>query len=149
MRMFKTCCGDDHGGGPEDRAGRALRFGGHILLGALAVAAVVGVLGWAVMTAWNAVMPAMFHLAELEFWPAVALLVLARLLAGRLHHGGYRRWGRKGRKGRRWSSCCSDEEDGVPARPDLYAEWWWEEGQASFRAFQVRRGVSPASDDGV
>lgn len=145
MRMFKTCCGD----GPEDRRGRAPRFIGHILLGAVAVTAAVGVLGWVVMTAWNAVMPGMFHLAELEFWPAVALLVLARLLAGRLHHGGHGRWGRKG--GRRWSSCCSDEsgDGGVPVRPDLYAEWWWEEGQASFRAFQTRRGAPPAPDGEV
>lgn len=142
MRMFKTCCG------PEGREGRALRFLAHMVLGALAVAAAVGALGWAVMTAWNAVMPTMFHLAELEFWPAVALLVLARLLAGRLHHGGHRRWGRRGRGRRHWSLCGSGEDE-VPSHPDLFAEWWWEEGQASFRSFQARRDAPPASDGGA
>lgn len=146
MRFFHKCC-SSRDGQPEDKAGRILRFGGHALFGAVAVVVVATVVGVIVMVAWNAVMPAIFHLPELMFWQAVALLVLARLLVGRLHGHG-----RRGRhKGAACYHGCGEETDGTPPNGDCFAQWWWEEGKAAFKAYQARRNVPtppPSSAEG-
>ena len=110
MRMFH-CRHDSDCGQPHSRGGRILHFGGHVLLGIVVVIAVAVLVGWLVMTCWNAVIPAVFGLPALDFWQAVALLVLARLLTGRLHHHRPR----KGRKGWGKGRCCRRPGDQHPA----------------------------------
>jgi len=61
-----------------------------LLLGAAAV------LGWVVMMLWNAVVPIVFVGGRvIDYWHALGLLVLCRIL-----FGGFR--GRGGWRGRRW-----------------------------------------------
>ncbi|KAA6321895.1 hypothetical protein EZS27_028507 [termite gut metagenome] len=50
----------------------------HVLLGMLAIAGFSAV----VMLLWNALVPAIFGLAVINFWQALGLLALARLLFG-------------------------------------------------------------------
>lgn len=102
MRFLHCRPDSDH-----SRGARILHFGGHVLLGIVVIIAVSVVVGWLVMTCWNAVIPAVFGLPALDFWQAVALLVLARLLTGRLHHHRPR----KGRKGR----CCRKQHPAAEA----------------------------------
>lgn len=116
MRFFH-CRPDSDCGQPQGRGGRILHFGGHILLGIVVIIAVSVVVGWLVMTCWNAVIPAVFGLPALDFWQSVALLVLARLLTGRLHHHRPR----KGRKGWRKGRCCPGAAEPPAASPD--APW--------------------------
>jgi len=144
MRFLKNCHSGDGDCGPQGRAARICRFGGHVLLGVVVVVAVATVIGWVVMAAWNAVVPAVFNLPQLGFWQAVALLVLARVLTGRLHHHrGGRRGGGKCKLTRCFTKGGEESEDGLPPHPDNFAQWWWEEGEPSFRAFQVRLAGSP------
>ncbi len=144
MRFFRNCRSGEGRGRPEGKAARALWFGGHALLGIVVVVVVATVVGGVVMAAWNALMPVVFHLPPLEFWQAVALLVLARVLTGRLHHRGPRRY--KGGDERcivsRGLGQTCDESQGLPPNPDAFATWWWEEGKAAFKAFQARRDGS-------
>jgi|GEM_PF-931291 len=146
MRFFKNCKSD------ASPACRILSFGGHVLLGLVVVAVVAVLIGWVVMTAWNAVMPGLFNLPLLNFWQAVALLVLVRLLTGRLHHHRPRhgRHGRGGKKKCKWMRCFHGEDaednDGLPPNPPQFAKWWWEEGETAFRAFQVRQAGSAQQD---
>jgi len=37
-------------------------------------------LGWATMTAWNYVIPGIFHLTAIDYWQALALVILSRIL---------------------------------------------------------------------
>ena len=65
---------------------RKLRFVGvrFILFGIV----FVGVMGLATAGLWNLLMPAIFGLRAINFWQALGLLVLSRVLFGRL--GGWR-----------------------------------------------------------
>ncbi|HVI52937.1 MAG TPA: hypothetical protein VM661_17140 [Candidatus Sulfotelmatobacter sp.] len=136
MGLFKHC---RHGHGacePTTRCGRILHFGGHILLGIVVVAVVAVVFGWVVMTAWNAVVPAVFNLPLITFWQAVGLMILGRVLFGRFHHR-HRGHG-KCRVGRHFRRPEAD----APPEGGAFAQWWWEEGETAFRAFQARKASS-------
>lgn len=132
MRLFKHCCNGEDSCRPKTRCGRILHFGAHALLGVVVVAAVATIFGWVVMTAWNAVIPAVFNLPQLAFWQAVGLLVLGRVLVGRFHHGHRGRDCKIGRHFRR-------PEADVPPEGGAFAQWWWEEGETAFRSFQARK----------
>ena len=90
----------------------ASRIAGHILLGAFLGLALAAVFGGVLMFLWNYVMPGVFHLPAITFWQAVALLVLARLLTGRIGHG------RHGRPWFRHHGHC-----GAPSQAG-YERWW-------------------------
>lgn len=146
MRLFH-CCHDGKDGGeacrrPTSRSGRILHFGGHAVLGLVVVVAVAALFGWVVMTAWNAVMPAVFNLASLGFWQAVALLVLGRVLTGRLHH-------RRHRHGNGHGCCFSGKRAPQPPVADggSFAQWWWEEGESAFKSYQSRQTASQAASE--
>ena len=62
---------------------RALRF--------LAFALFAGALiGFAVMTLWNALLPAILGVSFITFWQAMGLLLLSRILFGGFGRGGWR-----------------------------------------------------------
>ncbi|MFM0597028.1 hypothetical protein PQR14_16865 [Paraburkholderia bryophila] len=70
----------------------------------------VAVLGWAVMTLWNWVVPALFVGARLiDFWHALGLLILSRILFGgfRGHGGGWR----ERRHWRKWQAMTPEERE--------------------------------------
>ena len=130
MRLFKHCCGGEDCR-PKTRCGRILHFGAHALLGVVVVAAVAVIFGWVVMTAWNAVIPTVFNLPQLAFWQAVGLLVLGRVLVGRFHHGH--------RGDCKISRHFRRPDADAPPDAGNFAQWWWEEGETAFRAFQARK----------
>lgn len=75
-------------------------------------AAFIGVGGWAVMSLWNWLTPALFGWHTVTFWQALGLLALCRILFGGFRMGGPRHhmggpW--KFRMAGRWSRM-SDEE---------------------------------------
>jgi hypothetical protein len=86
---------------------RRAKFTGIVLLaimGALAFGAIV-------MLLWNALMPDIFHLPIIDFWHALGLLVLAKILFGGFRGGfGYRgRW--KDKLQQRWMSMSPEERE--------------------------------------
>lgn len=83
---------------------RALRM---ITFAALALS----LLGYVVMSIWNAVLPAVTGLHSITFVQALGLLVLSRIL-----FGGLRGWGRRGghwraRMHARWQQMSSEERE--------------------------------------
>ncbi len=132
MSYLRECCGPDNGKGGS---GRAFRFFKHAIFGLVACVAVATVLGWVTMTAWNAVMPAVFNVPAIAFWPAVGLLVLGRLLTGGFHHRHHGRFGKH--------KCFTRSFHRSEGRDALdganFAQWWWEEGEAAFRLYQARK----------
>ena len=71
----------------------------------------LGLLGYVVMTLWNAVLPAVTGLHAITFVQALGLLVLSRIL-----FGGLRGWGRRGghwraRMQARWQQMTPEERE--------------------------------------
>jgi hypothetical protein len=75
-----------------------------ILVFGIAFAAIVGLVTLAL---WNAVMPAIFGLPAINFWQALGLLLLSRLLLGRF--GGWGRRMSKARFVRGWKGLTPEE----------------------------------------
>jgi hypothetical protein len=72
------------------------------------VTVVLALLGLVVMLLWNAVVPALFRGPVLQYWQAVALLLLSRLLFGGLRgRGGWHGHGRLWRE--RWEQLTPEE----------------------------------------
>ena len=101
----------------------ASRVAFHISMAIVLGGALVLAFGYAVMLLWNVVMPAVFGLGHLTFWRSVGLLLLARILVGGFHRGGF---GGHRRFGRRTSFR-------------QYEDWWKEVGQQSFHDFSASR----------
>ena len=101
MGLLKQCCSSDHSH-PTTKCSRIKRFAGHALLGLAALIVVAGAFGFVTMNAWNYVIPDLFNLPHITFWQAVALVVLARILVGRI---GHRSSGGK---------CCFSRRDAAP-----------------------------------
>jgi hypothetical protein len=59
---------------------KSLHLVGHVLLGAIVIAA----FGAIVMSLWNALLPQIFGITTINFWQALGLLVLCRMLFGSL-----------------------------------------------------------------
>lgn len=93
-----------------------LRVVGFALLAVL----FVGVVGAFVMLLWNWLVPPLFGGHAIEFWQAVGLLVLARILFGGFRgHGGWH-WGWRHRMHERWARMTPEERarfrEGMRAR---------------------------------
>ncbi len=67
------------------RCGRGYGFHGHRMAKPLLIAVVLFVaLGLLVMSLWNALLPAIIGVKSIDFWQALGLLVLSRILFGGL-----------------------------------------------------------------
>lgn len=88
------------------------RFGFvRVLKFALFAAAAVAAVSFVVMTLWNALMPEVFGLRLINFWQALGLLVLGKILFGgfRPYAGGRGRWQR--RMMERWEQMTPEERE--------------------------------------
>jgi len=83
---------------------RALKF---LVFAALAAL----VLSIVVMSLWNWLMPAIFSLRLITFWQALGLLVLARVLFGRVGGGPGRRMHWRHRMRERWNQMTPEERE--------------------------------------
>jgi len=74
------------------------------------VVAVIAVAGLIVMLLWNRLVPALFHGPELQYWQAVGLLILSRLLFGGLRgRGGWHGHWRQRMWRERWEQMTPEE----------------------------------------
>jgi hypothetical protein len=73
------------------------------------VVAVVAALSLAVMLLWNSLVPELFHGPPLQFWQALGLLLLSRILFGGLRRGGWHGHWRQRRWRERWESMTPEE----------------------------------------
>ncbi len=73
---------------------------------------IIGVLafGTLVMVLWNAVMPDLFHLPVIDFWHALGLFALAKILFSGFRGGPGGRWKRNGLK-ERWANMTPEQQE--------------------------------------
>lgn len=101
--------------------GRWIKYG--ILFGIFAILAIF-VFGYATMSLWNALMPALFSLKAISFEQAVGLLLLSWIFFGR-----FRGWGRHGhhhwrhRMAERWMRMSPEEREKF--REEMRHRWGW------------------------
>jgi hypothetical protein len=71
------------------------------------------VFGFVVMSLWNWLMPALFRLPVINFWQALGLVILSKILLGGFHshsHGGKRtHWRRRMRE--HWEEMTPEERE--------------------------------------
>lgn len=115
---------------------RGRKFGtiaGWVVLGIIAAVGLALLFGYGLMWLWNWLMPALFGLATINYWQAVGIFILAKLLFG---SGGHNR---RGRRKRRSNDHCRSG-NGKPFGKD-YARWkhydkfWNEEGEKAYDAY--------------
>jgi hypothetical protein len=67
---------------------RSVHFVGHLMLGLAAIAGFSA----AVLLLWNALLPPIFGIAAINFWQALGLLALCRILFGSFGGFGGKHW---------------------------------------------------------
>jgi hypothetical protein len=138
------------------------------ILGVLGFIAFVFIGGTLIMWLWNSIASPLFHTTTINFWEAIGLAVLARLLFGGgchgWHHGG-RRWKHGMWHGRHSGNChtqndcgChtntndkyefSSDNDKCECGPDkekwkFYDDYWKQEGEKAFNEFVRRKTENP------
>ena len=78
--------------------------------------AVIAVMSLAVMLLWNALLPQLFHVPALQFWQAVAVLLLSRILFGGLRRGGWHGPWRQRMWRERWEQMSPEERERLRER---------------------------------
>jgi hypothetical protein len=86
---------------------RVARIGKFVLLAAVFLA----VLSFVVMQLWNWLMPELFGLHALNYWQALGLLLLAKILFGGFRGGGARRMFWRRRMMERWEKMTPEERE--------------------------------------
>jgi len=84
-----------------------LRGFGFALLAVIFVAAVSAI----VMTLWNWLLPPLVGAHAIDFWQALGLLILARILFGGLRGRGGWHWGWRHRMHERWARMTPEERE--------------------------------------
>ena len=74
-----------------------------------AIAALLAVLSFAVMLLWNSLVPELFRGPPLQYWQALGLLLLSRILFGGLRGRGGWHGHRRQRMCERWESMTPEE----------------------------------------
>jgi hypothetical protein len=77
----------------------------------LAMLALVALGGEVVLQLWNWLLPPLFGLGQITFWQALGVLVLCRILFGRLGGPGSYRRGFRRRMAERWEQMTPEERE--------------------------------------
>jgi hypothetical protein len=83
---------------------RALRF-------LLFAAVFIAVFGFVVMGLWNWLLPALFGWHHIDYWQALGILVLSKILFSGFRGGPGRNWGWRGRMMDRWEKMTPEERE--------------------------------------
>jgi len=102
---------------------------------------------YVLMRLWNWLMPDLFGLATLNYWQALGIMVLAKLIFG--FGGGSSNKGRHKTKTK--GHVKKDAKCGAMRRDfsewKLYDEFWSTEGEAAFQAYVERKKSGDAKED--
>jgi hypothetical protein len=106
---------------------------GWVILGIIGVTAFAVLFGYVVMLLWNWLMPELFGLAEIGFWKAVGIILLAKLIFGGFGggHGGKSSHSEK-RKSKR--SKDKSFSNGF-SKWKHYEKFWKERGEQAYNEY--------------
>lgn len=109
-----------------------------IMVFILFMIAVVFVIGYVVMRLWNWLMPDLFGLTTIDYWQAIGVLVLAKIIFGFGSGNGPKR------RSKRHTKPFGKEKPCHELRRDFsewkhYDEFWNTEGKKAFEDFIARK----------
>lgn len=112
---------------------------GKVVFGIIAVTALAFVFGYALMWLWNSLMPEIFGVKAINYWQAVGLFILSKILftpgGGSRHHKS--KHGKRLKKGKFESfyekKCLSKVNDWKH-----YESFWQEEGEQAYENYKER-----------
>lgn len=114
-----------------------LKYIGFGILGTVGVAIFGFIFGYFVMLLWNWLMPEIFGLGLITFWQAFGLVVLGRLLFGRLSPPWHKKPNNHFEHHHRHGSCGDKREEWKKWRH--YGNYWKEEGEQSFNEYVKKK----------
>lgn len=123
------------------RAKTPLAIAGWILLGITAAIAFAILFGYLVMWLWNNLIPDIFGLGEINYWQAIGLFILAKILCGGF--GGSSSNSSAHKKQRK---CSDNELKKSKIKWELYDKFWQEEGESAYQDF-IKRKNGHTNDD--
>lgn len=112
---------------------RIFKIIGWVILGVFGAAGIAILLGYIVMLLWNWLMPELFGLAEINFWMAAGIVLLARLIFGGFKHGGFHK-----KHHDKFSRMCKPPFNMRGSKAQHFHKWkyydefWKEEGEKAF-----------------
>ena len=116
-----------------------------IVLGILGFTGLMFLFGAIIMWLWNGLMPVIFNLGVINYWQAIGLAILARLLFGHMHHGSHH--GDRRHKFGPWWHRNRMHPGGTDAsmRWSYYEQYWNEEGERAFNDYVKRKTGTPGA----
>lgn len=112
---------------------------GMIIFGAVFITGLAILFGFIIMWLWNWLMPMIFGLTTLNFWQAVGVFILAKILLGGCNFGGDESSSKKSK------SKCKDTRLGEFSKWKHYDSFWKEEGGKAYEAYLER--ITHKDDD--
>ena len=114
---------------------------GMILFGAIFIIGLAILFGFLIMWLWNWLMPMIFGLPALNYWQAVGVFILSKILLGGC--GGF---GGKDKKASK-KSKCNHNNKGEFSKWKHYDNFWKEEGNEAYEAYLNRINSKEQNND--
>ena len=132
------------------------RIVGMTILGLIGAVIIAFLFGYFVMLLWNWLLPPLLHAGTINYWQAIGIVILSKILFGGSGAGhsyrGRRGWKREARRWDNWESghgCRGwrgswrrkdgEENDwapkGSPRNWRYYGQYWKDEGKAAYEAW--------------
>ncbi|HPH02187.1 MAG TPA: hypothetical protein PLM00_01925 [Spirochaetota bacterium] len=111
---------------------------GMVILGIAGVLGLALLFGIVIRELWNWLMPGIFGLGVIDYWQAVGLFILGRLLFGGFGHGG----GHSSKADKKIEARIEkklEETFCSSASDDRYEEYWESEGRAAYERWKGSR----------
>tara|TARA_R110002050_G_scaffold109796_1_gene221102 strand:- start:26568 stop:26975 length:408 start_codon:yes stop_codon:yes gene_type:complete len=105
---------------------------GWIIFGGLGIIGLVILFGYVIMWLWNWLMPELFGLTTINYWQAIGLFILFKILIGGC--GG----GKSGKSSKKSNSSCGGKKEGDFSKWKHYAKFWEEEGDKAYKNYVDR-----------
>lgn len=120
--------------------GKVMRIVGLAILGVVGATLFALFFGYVVMLLWNWLMPALFGLPLIDFWHAVGVIILARLIFGGFKHSHSHPKYRHSRYSKEWKSHLKKHCVNGFHWSDwkYYDRFWKEEGAQAFSDYIKR-----------
>ena len=109
---------------------------GWIILGVIAAVGFAFLFGYAIMLLWNWLMPAIFGLITINYWQAVGIIILAKLIFGGF--GSHHKHSKSDRHKRSSRNSKSKAYKHGFSKWRHYEKFWKEEGKDAYKRFSEK-----------
>ena len=121
---------------------KAFKILGYIILGVC----IAFLVGYIVMRLWNWLMPDLFGLPQIDYWKALGILLLSKIIFGFGGGGGDgRSKGKKSKNKNRVNACSKMRKDFSQWKH--YDEFWQAEGEQSYKNYVDKLNTKKSSEN--